>query len=269
MKHSVFLPAFIVSLFVSGSAIAQVHMGLRNHNFDPAGQDVADERDVRHQRCNSGDQDACFAIEFGNCADANPRVAIPACTRQLAEQDNRRTGGNVRFERAIRYLLRANAHSKMGDLGSALSDYDLAVTTDASVFWIHAQRGDAYFLAGNFAEALVSYDAALALNPDLPSVLNNRALVYAAAPDDELRNAAQALADAQRANEISPGQPAYIDGLAVAHAANGDFESAVAAAERAIELLPPGNQAILDDYNTRLALYRNGQTFRIARTAGS
>jgi tetratricopeptide (TPR) repeat protein len=246
-----------------------VHMGMRRHNFDPIGQDVTEERDVRHQQCNSGNRDACFAIEFGNCADANPRVAIPACSWQIAEQDTRRIGGDIRFERAIRYFLRANAYSRLGDLDNALSDYDLAVTTDASVFWMHAQRGDAYFLAGNFAEALVSYDAALALNSDLASVLNNRALVYAAAPDDEIRNATQALADAHRANEISPGQPAYIDALAVAYAANGDFENAVAEAERAIEILPPGNQAILDDYIARLALYRNGQTFRIAPTAGS
>ena len=273
MKHSAFLPALLAVLFVSTSAWAQGSPGTGSsmgfYTGEPGIPDPADERDVRHNLCNVGETDACFAIEFGQCADANPQIAIPACTRQLAQQDNRRTSGNVRFERAIRYMLRANAYTRQGNHDLALSDYDRAVATYSSVFWIHAQRGDAYFLAGNFAEALISYDAALALNPDLASVLNNRALVYAAAPDEGLRNAEQALADAQRANQLFPGQPAYIDALAVAYAANGDFESAVAEAERAIELLPPGNQPILDDYNTRLALYRNGQPFRIARTAGS
>jgi tetratricopeptide (TPR) repeat protein len=145
----------------------------------------------------------------------------------------------------------------------AFSDYDRAVA-NGSVFWIHAQRGDAYFLAGDFEEALVSYDAALNLNPDSAAVLCNRALVYTAAPDEEFRNAGQALADAQRANAIAPGQPAYVDALAVAFAANGDFDAAVAEAQRAIDLLPAGNQQVLDAFSAHLDLFENGTAFRIA-----
>ena len=273
MRTLAFLPAFFVILLVSTSASAQGSTGTGSsnayHTGEPGFPDAADERDVRHNLCNLGDKDACFAIEFGECADRNPRLAIPACTRQLVVQDNRRTGGNVRFERAIRYVLRANAHLNLGNMDLALADYDRAVVTNGSVFWIHAQRGDAYFLTGNFEEALVSYDAALALNPDSAAVLNNRALVYAAAPDEEIRNAGQALADAQRANAIAPGQPAYVDALAVAFAANDDFDAAVAEAQRAIDLLPPGNQAVLDDFRSRLDLFENREAFRIAPRAGS
>ena len=273
MRLTVFLPAFLALLLVSTSAFAQGSPGTGSSNRfytgEPGMPDTADERDVRHTSCNVGDSDACFAIEFGLCADRNPVVAIPACTRQLAQQEDRRVIGNARFERAIRYMLRANAHLRQGNQDLALLDYDRAVAASGGVFWIHVQRGDAYFMARNFAEALVSYDAALDLNPDSAAALNNRALIRAAAPEEGLRNAQQALADARRANELMPGQPAYIDALAVAYAANGDFENAVAEAERAIELLPPGNQAVLDDFNSRLALYRDGQPFRIAATAGS
>ena len=221
MKASAFLPALAAVLFISAStsAFAQGSPGTGSSNsfYTSDGlPDESDERSVRHQACGSGDRDACFQIEFGLCAARNPQVAIPACTRQLAVQDDRRTGGNARFERAIRYVLRGNAYAAQGNIDLALLDYDRAVTSDGTVFWIHAQRGDAYFLAGDFEQALVSYDAALALNPDSAAVLCNRALVYAAAPDEDLRNARQALADAQRANAIAPGQPAYVDALAVA-----------------------------------------------------
>ena len=83
-------------------------------------RDPALQIDPRHERCEAGDSDACFSIEFSTCADANPRVAIPACTRQLIQQDNRRTGGNNRYERAIRYILRANARLKLG--GTRIGD---------------------------------------------------------------------------------------------------------------------------------------------------
>lgn len=273
MRITVLLPAFLAVLAVSTSAFAQGSPGTgstnRYYTGEPGMPDTADERDVRHNSCNVGDSDACFAIEFGLCADRNPEIAIPACTRQLAQQEDRRVIGNTRLERAIRYMLRANAHTRLGQQSEALADYDLAVAAHGGVFWIQVQRGDAYFLARNFSEALISYDAALELNPDSTAALNNRSLILAAAPDEGIRNPSQALADARRANELLPGQPAYIDCLAVAYAANGDFENAVAEAERAIELLPPGNQAVLDDFNSRLALYRNEQPFRIPPAAGS
>ena len=111
-------------------------------------------------------------------------TAIPACTRQLATPENRLFRGDVRYQRAVRYTLRAIAHTKQGNVDRALSDYDRAVRADRSIFWIQTQRGDAYFLAGDYEEALESFDAAVALSPNSASLLVNRALVLAAAPDE-------------------------------------------------------------------------------------
>jgi Tfp pilus assembly protein PilF len=270
MKKWTFEIALLALLCMSTSAIAQSHMGPRHPPKDEPGYpDPTLTLDPRHFDCAAGDQDACFSIEFRNCAAANPNVAIAACTRQLTEAENRRKGSDIRSERAIRYLLRGNAYLKLADIENALTDYDRAITADNTVYWIHAQRGDANFLAGNFDQALVSYNAALALVEDNASVLNNRALIYAAAPNETLRNPAQALSDAQRANTLLPGQPAYIDVLAVAHAANGDFTSAAAEAERAIGLLPPGNDSVLADFRGRLDLYRSSTAFRIAPPPGA
>jgi tetratricopeptide (TPR) repeat protein len=219
--------------------------------------------------CGTGDYEACFSLEFGRCASANPRVAIPACTRQLGEQDNRVTGRNVRYDRAIRYTLRALAHEKQGNTDRALADFDRAVNANGSIFWIQLQRGDAYFRAGIYEEALEAYNAASELFPDSASILINRSLVLAAAPDETLRNPAQALADAQRANQIAPRQPAYIDALACAYAANGDFENAVQTQERAITFVPRDDAAAIADYRTRLELYRQNMPFVMAPPAES
>lgn len=217
--------------------------------------------------CAIGDFEACFSLEFGRCADTNPRVAIPTCTRQLVTPENRVFPGNIRYQRAIRYALRANAHAKQGNVDRALSDWDRAVRVDRTIFWIHSRRGEAYFVAGDYEEALESFDAAIALSPDAAAVLVNRALVFAAAPDEELRNAPQALADAQRANELAPRQPAYIDALACAYAANGDFERAVQEQRRAITWLRPDDQDSIDDYRVRLNLYQQGMPFLMSLQA--
>jgi len=271
MRLSAFLLALLSVAFIATSASAQRSQGstARSNTADPDMQDVSEQWDTRHEACGVGDKNACFIIEFGACADRNPQIAIPACTRQLVQQDNRRFGGNIRFERAIRYMLRANAHATQGNQELALLDYDRAIVADDGVFWMHVQRGDAYFIAGNFEQALTSYNAAIDLNANSAAAFNNRALILAAAPSEQLRNAPQALADAQRANALTPGQPAYIDCLAVAYAANADFERAEEEERRAIDLLPEGNQAVLDDFRSRLALFENDTAFTIVHTPNS
>ncbi|MEE8437940.1 MAG: tetratricopeptide repeat protein [Micropepsaceae bacterium] len=241
MKGAILLSTLLIATTVSTFAHAQL--------------------DTRHQDCGLGDVAACFSLEFGRCADPNPRLAITACTRQLVVQDNRVNPGNLSADRAVRYALRGNAYVKRGDIDRALSDYDRAIASDRSAFWIQMTRANAYFLSGNNEEALHSFDAAANLSPDSVDALIYRALILAAASEEELREPALALTDAQRVDELTPGQPAYIDVLAVAYAANGEFEKAAQEAQRAIDLLPVREQAPMDDFRSRLDLYAQGLPF--------
>jgi len=266
-------PASLLMLFtllcISNSAFAQGGLGGSSLNMLVDPNYALLEKFPEYRECSNGNITGCYLIQYGDCADDNPRVAIPACTRALSVQDNRRFGVNFRFERAVRYMLRANAYTLQGNLDRALADYDRAIKADSGVFWIQMTRGDAYFLSGIYDEALESYNRVLELEPDEAAALTNRSLVLAAAPDEELRDAAQALADAQRANEIKPGQPAYIDALAVANAANGYFDLAVAEEQRAIDLLLRDDQSTRDAYRERLDLFQNNMAYRMTAKSGS
>lgn len=257
MRNSVLSLALLACVFVSASASAQTDRTPRGEPVFAEQNYMLLERFPEYQACSLGNVTECYLVQFGDCADDNPRVAIPACTRHLALQDNRRRLVDQRFERAVRYLLRANAHMNEGNLDRGLADLDRAVRADGRIFWIHAIRGDAYFLSGIYDEALESYDRALRIEEDEASARSNRALILAAAPDEELRNAPQALEDAQLVNELVPDQPAYIDVLAIAYAANGYFDMAEEEEERAMDLLPREDQGRWQSYRQRLRLFQN------------
>ncbi|NIO40127.1 MAG: tetratricopeptide repeat protein, partial [Burkholderiales bacterium] len=124
--------------------------------------------------CESGDDVVCSRMYFGNCAHENPRVAIPACTRQLSQlgqQDQRAVNPSTRRMNSLRYAMRANAHLKDGNLENALADFDRAITSSDDYFWVHERRGRAYFIAGDYEEAMSSFNEAAALNPDDATLL--------------------------------------------------------------------------------------------------
>lgn len=218
--------------FMTVSASAQFDKTLRGQPvlMDQSGMLL--ERMPEYRECANGNITGCYLIQFGDCVDDNPRVAIPACTRQLNQQDNRRRLTNVRFERAVLYALRGYARTTQGEHDLAVRDYDRAIKAKRDVFWIHSERGDAQFNVGDYAGALDSYRAALELEPEIAVALSNRALIYAAAPDDALHDVMQALEDAQRAVDLAPEQAPFADSLAIAHAANGDFARATATERR-------------------------------------
>jgi cytochrome c-type biogenesis protein CcmH/NrfG len=58
----------------------------------------------------------------------------------------------------------------------------------------------------------------------------------------------------------SPDDPTVLDVLAAAHAASGDFDRAIAAAQRALSLAPP---SAADGIRQRLELYGKRTPFRI------
>lgn len=216
--------------------------------------------------CGRGVLEACFALRYGRCAHANPRIAIPACTRQLLDRNtawnNRPDSSLIHVDRATRYALRGSAQAKQGDIDRALADYDRAIRAHGDVYWMHALRGSALFAIDREQEALASFNEALSLAPNDALLLNARARLLSTALDENVRNGPQAITDAQRASELEPGRSAFVAALATAYAENGEFKKAVETQQRAIDLLGPEDQGAIETYLSRLELYQQGRPFR-------
>lgn len=103
-----------------------------------------------------------------------------------------------------------------------------------------AMAGTCYSLK-KMSLAVKHWNEYLRLKPDDYMVMNNLAWLLAIAADDEIRQPQEALRLATRAAELTNSQqPGILDTLAAARAAAGDFDQAVAIAEKAIELAQAG-----------------------------
>jgi tetratricopeptide (TPR) repeat protein len=88
---------------------------------------------------------------------------------------------------------------------------------------------------GDYAGAIGHYEAALAALPDDPATLNNLALLYCTATNQEVRSSKMAILLATRACDATSSQDAhYMDTLARAYAADGDFLQAITWEEKAV-----------------------------------
>jgi serine/threonine protein kinase/WD40 repeat protein/regulation of enolase protein 1 (concanavalin A-like superfamily) len=101
----------------------------------------------------------------------------------------------------------------------------------------------------------------LARTPEDPHLLNNRAWLLAAFPDDAQRNGKEAVDLAKKACDLTAWKNAgYIDTLAAAHAEAGDFDAAVKYEEQALTLAP---EALRAEFSHRLALYSQSKPYRL------
>jgi tetratricopeptide (TPR) repeat protein len=187
-----------------------------------------------------------WAQAFGRCAHPNPRIAIPACTRQLLDRDGatsyRTNSSRRRMLRAQQCSLRGTAHLKLGNVDQALDDYDRALTANKNLYWIHLARGAVHFAIADDQGALISFNDAVSQAPNSAVALNERARLLTSALDENVLNGQQAIADARSASALAaPGWPDNVAVLASAYAENGEFELAVETQQRAIELLEPGD----------------------------
>jgi tetratricopeptide (TPR) repeat protein len=117
---------------------------------------------------------------------------------------------------------------------------------------------------GRTRQAQASYRGALRENPDLWQAANNLAWSLATSPDSKLRGGTEALRWATHAAELTGhANPGVLDTLAAAHAETGQFEAAIAVAEKATELARAAGQSELaTQLEGRLQLYRIGWPFR-------
>ena len=127
------------------------------------------------------------------------------------------------------------------------------------LIWI----GDALIKQKRTAEALQSYQAALAQDDNNTTVLNNVAWQLAAHPDKAVRDGNAAVRWAKKAATLTKhGDPTILDTLAAAYAESGDFKQAVTISERAALLAKQqGNRALWEGIQQGLRKYRSGRSY--------
>ena len=97
---------------------------------------------------------------------------------------------------------------------------------------------------GNWDAALADYEKAREIAPDDFAAWDNLAMLFAACPDDDIRNGAKAAEYAQRACELTEWKhPGVLNTLAIAYAELGDWQAATDICDAQLGQLEAGAMA--------------------------
>jgi tetratricopeptide (TPR) repeat protein len=150
---------------------------------------------------------------------------------------------------------------RRGQLEEAERHLSAAVRIDPSNADAHDNLGRLLRDGGRTSAAIGHFAEAVRLRPEWAIPHIELAWLLATTRDDSLRDPKRAIALASRGGALSsPDDPTVLDVLAAAHAASGDFDRAIAAAQRALSLAPP---SAADGIRQRLELYGKRTPFRI------
>lgn len=124
----------------------------------------------------------------------NYPAAIEALDRAISDNS----------ESSVAYMARAGARmgkyrqeNKAADLPGIISDLNQALALNPRLLYAWFDKGNVYYLAGDYTSALESYNRALAIDPDFGDALYNRGLTYL-----HVGNKRQAFADLRKAGEL-------------------------------------------------------------------
>ena len=146
------------------------------------------------------------------------------------------------------YASIGDIHRQQSNFADANVAYDAALAgypEEAPIrWWLHYSRGMTFERMDEWPEAEADFRAALALNPENPSVLNY--LGYSMVDRGMSDNFAEALEMIETAVAARPDSGAIVDSLAWVYYKLGRYQEAVTPMERAAELEP--NDPVISDH---------------------
>jgi tetratricopeptide (TPR) repeat protein len=142
-----------------------------------------------------------------------------------------------------------------------LFQHALDVTTDN--YRAHSSIEIALYEKGRLEEAVYHCSEAIRIRPDWTEPMNNLAWYLAVNKGTAIYDPNRAVKIALRACELTNyKKPEILDTLAAAYAAAGDFDKAVDATQKALDLFRPGEQQELKkQIKSRLALFKIGKPY--------
>lgn len=122
------------------------------------------------------------------------------------------------------------------DPAAAVNDFTDIIKEDGDNFVALQGRADAYLAQGKHEDAFKDYEAALKLEPNSTTILNNLAWMLATSPDDKLRDGKRSVELATKACELTEFKQAHIlSTLAAGYAEQGDWDKAIEWSTKAVD----------------------------------
>ena len=122
----------------------------------------------------STDASECFANARGQFSDD-----IDPCDRAISDQKSL-----SKKDFLATLVNRGIIYNRRGELSSAIRDFNEALTMDSALAEAYLNRGNAYFLAERFEEALSDYNTAIEYDVrDLAAAFYNKGLAHLALKD--------------------------------------------------------------------------------------
>lgn len=151
----------------------------------------------------------------------------------------------------------------LGQIAPALQEFSVAEQLNPDYASPHIETAKILLGQGRDAAAVGELHTALRLEPDNFEVLAYTAHILASDEDAAVRDGKTALMLAAKANDLTGHtQPMVFDVMGMACAELGDFTSAQACAQKALDLATALQIQNLDGLHRRLALYQNHQQWR-------
>lgn len=166
------------------------------------------------------------------------------------------------LERAPTLLTRGAALHVVGRLREAAADLDEALRLEPKLANARTARGHVYAEAGYYQQAIDDYRGALDADPASIEAYRSLAWLLATCPQKSFRSPQTAIEAAWRARRLLGSEDFLtLDASAAAHAAAGEFAEAVRLQQRAMQVIPSGDQAAAAEAQQRLRLYEGGRAY--------
>jgi tetratricopeptide (TPR) repeat protein len=189
-----------------------------------------------------------LGLGFEHAGDTNRAVVCYRVAKTIEPRD-------FQNRRSLASLL-----AKEGQFAAAEEEYQSLLAEEPAEYLDHLGLAGLLAAQGRTDESLVQLNETVRLNPDCVEALNNLAWALATSPRAEIRDGPRAVSLARHACELTQFRKTlFLGTLAAAQAEAGNFDAAVATAQKACELavengetnLLQKNQELLERYRAR------------------
>ncbi len=193
-----------------------------------------------------------LGIGYEHAGDTNRALACYRVAKTLSPND-------LQPRRSL-----ASRLASQGEFAAAEVEYTEILALNPNDFSDHGSLASVLAAEGRVDEEMFQLNEAVRLNPNSAATLNNLAWELAVNPRMEIRDRPRAVQLAQRACELTHSEQAvFLGTLAAAQAETGEFDAAIATAQRACDRAAKHGETNLLTRNLELLeRYRQHQTAR-------